>query len=50
MNDAFIKQTALDYDMSEFQVRVIYDRWNDEGLFYDKLEEYIKNRANSNND
>ena len=45
MDDNFIKQTAHDYDMSEFQVLVIYDKWNEKGLFYEKLEEFIKQRA-----
>ena len=50
MNDNCIKQTARDYDMCEEQVREIHNKWNDVGLFYEKLEEYIKERANSNND
>lgn len=41
----YIIQTAHDYDMSEFQVLAIYDKWNEKGLFYDKLEEFIKQRA-----
>lgn len=45
MNQSFIKQTAIDYDMSELQVKVIYDKWNEDGLFYEKLEEFIKQRS-----
>lgn len=43
----FITQTALDYDMSVFQVNVFYDKWYDKGLFYQKLEEYINSRKKS---
>lgn len=43
----FIAQTALDYDMSEFQVNVFYYKWYDKGLFYQKLEEYINSRKKS---
>ncbi len=45
MNESFIEQTAVDYDMSVFQVKIIYDMWYDKGLFYQKLEEYTENRA-----
>lgn len=41
---SFIAQTALDYDMPEFQVKVFYETWYDKGLFYQKLEEYINSR------
>ena len=47
IDNGFVKQTALDYDMAEFQVRIIYDNYYDDGLFYEKLEEFIKQRANS---
>ena len=47
MNENFIKQTAKDYDMSEFQVKIIYEMWHEKGLFYEKLEEFIKQRANT---
>ena len=47
MNDNFIKQTARDYDMSEFQVRVFYDKYFESGTFYDELENYVQSRANS---
>jgi len=49
MKNYFIKQTEFDYDMSEFQVQMIYDKWNHKGLFYEKLEEFIKQRSTSNN-
>jgi hypothetical protein len=41
-----IKQTAHDYDMEVSQVRWIYERWYSENLFYEKLEEFIKDRRN----
>lgn len=41
---SFIKQTACDYDMEEHQVQSIYDKWFEKGLFYEKLEEFIKER------
>jgi len=43
----FLLQTARDYDMEYHDVERIYKFWNDEGLFYDKLEEFIKDRRNS---
>lgn len=47
--NGFIQQTAIDYDMNYSEVEIIYNRYYSEGLFYDKLEEYIKDRANRNN-
>lgn len=44
--NGFIEQTANDYDMSYSEVERIYNKWHSEGLFYEKLEEYIKERAN----
>ena len=44
----FIENTAKDYDMSYYKVESIYNRWSDEGLFYEKLEEFIKQRRNKN--
>ena len=41
----FLKQTAIDYDMPYSEVELIYNEWNDKGLFYQKLEEKIKERA-----
>lgn len=38
----FIIQTAIDYDVDESIVESIYEKWNDSGLFYEKLEEHIK--------
>jgi hypothetical protein len=45
MKNRFIEQTANDYDMPYSEVEWIYKKWNDKGLFYQKLEEYIKERA-----
>jgi hypothetical protein len=45
MENGFIKQTASDYDMEYCEVEWIYSKWKDKGLFYEKLEEYIKDRA-----
>ena len=47
--EAFLKQTAYDYDMDVSQVRYIYERYFEKELFYDKLEEFIKDRRNENN-
>lgn len=44
---AFIIQTAQDYDLPVHVVETIWNNWEGTGLFYDKLEEYIKNRASS---
>lgn len=43
----FIFQTALDYDMPYDQVERMYKLYPEK--FYEKLEEYIKQRASSNN-
>lgn len=43
IKNSFIEQTANDYDMPYSEVEWIYNKWNDKGLFYEKLEEYIKN-------
>ena len=45
MKNGFIEQTAKDYSMLYSEVESIYNKWNDKGLFYEKLEEYIKERA-----
>jgi len=45
MKNAFIQQTAEDYDMKYEDVKYIYDLWKDKGRFYEKLEEYIKERS-----
>lgn len=45
LKNGFIEQTANDYDMPYSEVEWIYNKWNDKGLFYEKLEEYIKERA-----
>ncbi len=47
-NDPFLEQTAQDYDMSYEEVERI--KKNHPGAFYEKLEEFIKIRANSNNE
>lgn len=44
MKKGFIEQTAEDYDMPYDEVKRIYDKWRDKGRFYEKLEEYIKER------
>ena len=43
----FVEQTAKDYDMD---YETVYEYWKSyDGLyFYEKLEEYIKDRANRN--
>lgn len=43
--NGFIEQTANDYDIPYSEVEWIYNKWNDKGLFYEKLEDYIKERA-----
>jgi len=45
----FISQTARDYNMFYSEVERIYNKYYSDGLFYDKLEEYIKDRAKRNN-
>ena len=45
MKNGFIEQTANDYDMPYNEVERIYNKWRHIGLFYEKLEEYIKERA-----
>jgi hypothetical protein len=45
MNENFIRQTASDYDMSFDEVKSIYEKWFDKGLFYEKLEEFLSNRS-----
>jgi len=44
MNLNFIKQTAYDYNMSEDQVKDIYNRYFLKGKFYDELEKFIQTR------
>lgn len=44
MKNSFIEQTANDYDLSYDEVEYIYNLWYDKGLFYEKLEEYIKEK------
>ena len=47
MSKGFIEQTAKDYDMSFDDVLSIYRLWHNEGLFYEKLEQFIKNRSSN---
>lgn len=47
MNKEFILQTAWDYDMPFEQVERIAERFPER--FYEVLEDYIKERANQNN-
>ena len=44
----FLEQTAQDYNISYTVVENYYYRYYHTGEFYDKLEEYIKDRANGN--
>ena len=48
-NNGFIKQTAYDYDMNYSAVDRIYNLYQKSGKFYEKLEEYIKDRAKNIN-
>ena len=41
----FIQQTALDYSMSYSSVEEIYNKYGCTEAFYNKLEEYIKERS-----
>jgi len=41
----FFEQTASDYDIPYSEVESLYNKWNSEGSFYEKLEEYIKERT-----
>lgn len=43
---AIIESTARDYDMDIEDVEYIYDNYYDE--YYEKLEEFIKNRSSGN--
>lgn len=47
--NSFIQNTANDYDMSYSDVEFYYDKYfdDDSNIFYEKLEEFIKDRANS---
>ena len=46
LNHSFIVQTARDYDMECEDVAYIYKHYHDN--LYEKLEEFIKERANNN--
>lgn len=46
MNNNFLNQTALDYDMDLWEVERIYKLYPRD-QFYDKLEEFISERARS---
>jgi hypothetical protein len=41
----FIASTAKDYDMSYESVEVYYNRYGSTAMFYEKLEEHIKQRS-----
>lgn len=43
--DSFIRQTADDYAMSYSDVEDIYNKWSQHGMFYRKLEEFLKKRS-----
>jgi hypothetical protein len=45
MSEVFLLQTALDYDMDIADVRHIANLYPNE--FYEKLEDFIKNRSNN---
>jgi hypothetical protein len=47
MSEGFIIQTALDYDMEIHEVERIAKLYPND--FYNKLEEFITDRANKNN-
>jgi len=47
MKSGFIQQTAEDYDMSYSEAEYIYKHYYESGEFYEKLEEYIKERRNN---
>lgn len=47
MTQGFIEQTAKDYDMEIYDVERIAKFYPDE--FYDKLEEFISDRAKGDN-
>lgn len=47
MTQGFIEQTAFDYDMEVSEVERIAKTYPDE--FYEKLEAFILDRANSSN-
>lgn len=42
--NSFIAQTAMNYCMSYADVEYLYKVWSSDGLFYEKLEEFILER------
>lgn len=40
-----IIQAAIDYDMDEYIVEKIYDKYYERGEFYEQLEKFITNRS-----
>lgn len=46
MKTRFLLQTSKDYDMKYSEVEHIYEKWGLK-LLYEKLEEFIKERANN---
>lgn len=42
----FIAQTADDYDLDYFTVEKFYNHYGNTPMFYEKLEEWIRDRAN----
>lgn len=40
----FIMQTALDYDLPVHIIENYYKKYGSTPMFYEKLEEYLKNR------
>lgn len=45
MSSGFISQTANDYDIEEYIVEKIYNKYYESGEFYDELEKFVSNRS-----
>lgn len=44
--DGFIKQTAIDYCMEYDRVKTLYNRYYEQGDFYERLEMELDERRN----
>jgi hypothetical protein len=44
---AFLKNTALDYDMEFSDVKYIYEKSNNNECFYENLELFCQERSNT---
>ena len=42
MKNTFIMKIAADYNVLYSEIEVIYNKWNVQGLFYEKLQEYME--------